>query len=859
MNPTLRKKKLARICKKYGLLLEPKAVPPLLIAMEERDEEQFADLLSVLQSWLAARQGSNNSSMSMMSNKITITLVEQVLEELEGEQRRKQQLDKQKRQQQQQQKLAEKMKRIKQRRIVIKNDEEEDDDDAAAAADADGNEDNSNGNKDHRLRQSNNGYSSLIAASSSLLKENSSTGRNNSRKLFWKIVSAFETPKLVYDSMCKQFRYESTTGSSPSSTLSSSSIFLPLMGSAQDLIGMRTQRYDIVKQKVERYRQEQRLSYLTTIDRLLGTTATISNSSSKQQQQQCTLLGMLKSNPALRCLELEDTTGCIPLRINVLPIANNKTSHDDDTANDCSSSYCDIDTLGVYLEGSMVLVTGYHEESSALFHTSEDVNGSYFHCTSIALPNIEMKTTAKVYLPPSPYLHNTFNTSSSMMATFGGRGGRSDNKKQHYDPLPIYTLSNLSLDETEGIDRLESVIDQMVLQSGDTVNNNDRGGDCVSILVLFGNFCTESMTTVQALEELARILQRKKVGNNHCYSILLLPGPNDVGRYNSSCWPLQSWNKRNTPSSLHPFLASSTTTAAKTTMKIHNKGTRNVNNNDNNGKDNGGNVYLCSNPCRLECADGRQIVLLRKDLIRESLQNRLLVATDSAAYQTAAAAIAKKQQVTTNANANANENTNTNSKSSLLTSRVIHHALSQGHISPSSSSQHSSNPSPIYWNYDHAMTLYPLPDLMIVGLDPEHVETGFDQQYYTDTNMNTDTYVGGNDSGGGVNCHCCRVVSPASKPYPQNEWECAVTTLGYNNTIDVEFRNQNDDEQQFVDPDSSSDDSDEVERNNNIVDGDHQTDDNDDKMMMEDDDEEIFENYRMLGGTQQSQSQISTY
>merc|ERR1740133_252045 len=131
------------------------------------------------------------------------------------------------------------------------------------------------------------------------------------------------------------------------------------------------------------------------------------------------------------------------------------------------------------------------------------------------------------------------------------------------------------------------------------------------------------------------------------------------------------------------------------------------------------------------------------------------------------------------------------------------------------------------------MTLCPLPDLMIVGLDPEYLDTGFD---------NTESEVGGRNVG-------CRVVSPASKP-SQNEWECSLTTLRSNKKgnklkLDVEFLKNNDDD----DDDSDSDDDDVEEGEKEKQDQENQNQN----------DEEIYENYHMLGGTQTQQSQVSAY
>jgi hypothetical protein len=800
-NPALRRRQLARTCKKYGLLIQPNALPLLIEEMESRDgiDGTFGDFLTVLQTKL--------SRSSAPTKLVTLDLVERVLLEEQQEQ-----------QQQQAQLLAAKAKqdaklKKKQQKILIQNEDDEDNEDVVKEEEEE---------EEKEKEETSNNYNSLVAVSSKSklnkskvsslvpsVRSSSSSSNTSKKSKLWKVISAFDTPKLVYDSMRKQFRYDGSTSSASN-----------LMGSSQDIMNMRIQRYELVKQKVDRYRQEQRLSYLTTIDRLLGTkNKNTNNTTSTSGKNELSLLGMLKSNPSLRCLELEDPTGCVPLRIDLL--LNNNDDNNDDNDNDIIG--CDVDTTGIYLEGSMVLVKGNHEESSLLTTNSEDNDGTVFRCTSIELAPIELKSITKLHLPPSPYSYDDDLNS-------GGRSQSNSKNKNVDPPIPIYSLSNLSLDDPDCIDRLEIVIDRMIQgnkkkkkssssmeiddeDQDENENDNDNVPD--SILILFGNFCTESTTSSQALDELAGVLQSKNIPSKH--SILLIPGPNDVG--SNACWPLPAWNKKNTPSSIHPFLASNSNSSNINTTRMRD-------NNNNAWSSKGGNVYLCSNPCRLECADGRQVVLLRKDLIRESLQHQVLADADSIAYSNAKAALG---------HGSSQSQSQSHPSSPSLTSRVIHHALSQGHLSPSSSSQQAASTScaPIYWNYDHSMTLYPLPDLMIVGLDPEYLDTGFD---------NIDSEVGGRNVG-------CRVVSPASKP-SQNEWECSLTTLRSNKKgnklkLDVEFLKNNDDDDD--DDDSDSDDDDVEEGEKGKQDQENQKD------------EDIYENYHMLGGTQTQQSQVSAY
>ena len=149
-NPALRRRQLARTCKKYGLLIQPNALPILIEEMESRDHgidggaSTFGDFLTVLQTKLS------RSSASPATNLVTLDLVERVLLEEQQEQ-----------QQQQAQVLAAKAKqdarlnkrKQQQQKILIQN--EQDDEDVNADV------------------VNNNNYNSLVAVSKSKLKSKS--------------------------------------------------------------------------------------------------------------------------------------------------------------------------------------------------------------------------------------------------------------------------------------------------------------------------------------------------------------------------------------------------------------------------------------------------------------------------------------------------------------------------------------------------------------------------------------------------------------------------------------------------------------------------------------------------------------
>ena len=80
----------------------------------------------------------------------------------------------------------------------------------------------------------------------------------------------------------------------------------------------------------------------------------------------------------------------------------------------------------------------------------------------------------------------------------------------------------------------------------------------------------------------------------------------------------------------------------------------------------------------------------------------------------------------------------------------------------------STNLHPIYWNFDHAMRLIPLPDLMIVGLDSDHTEEGLE-------------YVRAG----------CRVLVPPTREGLTHSLE---VTISKNDTIEVAMGSDDDNE-----------------------------------------------------------------
>jgi len=403
----------------------------------------------------------------------------------------------------------------------------------------------------------------------------------------WRIIDAFDTPALVYDSLRQQFHYDNHGSDRPA-----------LLGTVEDKIEMMSQRFLRVQQRVART-----ASYLTSIDRLLGTSATSSQ----------TLLGLLHATSTSSALaqaegavaatgfELEDLTGSIPLHLH---------------------SGTHVDARGVYTDGCIVLVEGYYD------------NG-IFVVSDLQMPPMESKAKSQPYLPPAPdTLSGTTRTTTTTTP------------QAMLAPLTIYTLANVNLEEPAVLQQLEDLVAH--LSSDDMATKQ-------TMLVLMGNFATSSLSLVVALEELSRILE--PLPSSH--SVVIMPGPNDTP---STCWPIP-------PIKAPPSFSNHLRAA----------------------------VTFASNPCRLQYAaaaaggGGQQDVLLfRQDMIRQHLQNEILSAN-------------------TNTTSSPPSNTSKKSRKQVIGNRILHTVLSQGHLLPQA---------PIYWNYDYSLTVYPLPDLMLVGLEP---------------------------------------------------------------------------------------------------------------------------------------------
>lgn len=573
---------LARTCKKHGLLVQPNAINELLQEMTKTDPDDFADLLILLQVKLARSK----------PKLITRVVLQQVLEEGRQRSARQQEADKQ---------------------------EEATDVEMSIADREDSTMEEEDSSQQRPLQNQQMSKTKATTKANTSIKDrkaappDSSSSSSSSSiavpRSSWRVLSAFvNTPKLTFDSMRQQFSYGSNVVIHKDGSVKPA----PLMGTVADKLDMMTQRYKLVQQRVMRHRQREHLSYLTTIDRLLG------HSNDADHGQPVVLLGLLKSSQdsaMTGCyLELEDLTGTVPLRL----------GWDEDFKTE-------IDPDSMYLDGSIVLVHGNHD------------NG-ILDCFRIEMPPLEAPSVTGPHLPPSPY--TGFSKSNNTCNGFD----------HQHAPIKIRSLANVALDDPVGVSRLEGMI--KMLERIDSEDSTSFPGE--TILVLFGNFAADFSSLSTALDELARLLQ----GLPPRHSVLLLPGPMDVSSSSAGavCWPLPALSLRSCPA-LHQMP----------------------------------NVHLCTNPCRLEFPGGRHIMLARKDLIRESLQQQILTPPVH------------------NEGDSKGNGIFSNRPPAPLVERVLRYTVCQGHLMPQS---------PVYWNYDHAMHLYPLPDVALFGLDADFDDGG---------------------------------------------------------------------------------------------------------------------------------------
>lgn len=175
--------------------------------------------------------------------------------------------------------------------------------------------------------------------------------------------------------------------------------------------------------------------------------------------------------------------------------------------------------------------------------------------------------------------------------------------------------------------------------------------------------------TVSAIEELVTTIEKfpKLARRAH---FCLVPGPNDyrvLGSAHLQTLPLPPLDK-----------------VMKSSLSgvIMNKNVR--------------HLHLCSNPCRIRWA-GQEIVVFRYDLLHLMQQNQVLLQQNQPQPQ--------HDDVENSLSMDLDDNHHR-----LPHCRLVKTILDQGHLLPVPNV-------PVYWNFDSALRLYPLPDALILGGD----------------------------------------------------------------------------------------------------------------------------------------------
>jgi DNA polymerase epsilon subunit 2 len=224
-----------------------------------------------------------------------------------------------------------------------------------------------------------------------------SNATNKSSSNSVQVISAFDTPRLVYDTLLQQFHYEPCKPS--------------LLGTAQDKLEMMTQRYAMIHQRVMRNElfkkgaRSQKLT-LTSIDRLLGT-------ANRTASTTFVLLGLLRTNQNATDIKsshpycLEDVTGTVTLDL-TQAVAADKTG------------------AGFYTEQSMVLVQG---------HVGDD---EMFVVHRMGFPPLETRTESEFVVP---------------LLTRRDRGT--------LPPLEVYVFNNVHLDDPLVVSQLQGVLEDL--------------------------------------------------------------------------------------------------------------------------------------------------------------------------------------------------------------------------------------------------------------------------------------------------------------------------------------------------------------------------------------------------------------
>lgn len=243
---------------------------------------------------------------------------------------------------------------------------------------------------------------------------------------------------------------------------------------------------------------------------------------------------------------------------------------------------------------------------------------------------------------------------------------RTTSETAYEDPAPSFVLlSDLRIDQPAVVQRLEGLLASYEAQ--DSLED-------LPLFVLMGSFAATPEDAPEAVAELIATLAKFPLLSQHAHFVIV-PGSHD------------------TQAGVVPY---SPISKGKISNRLANKVA---------------NFHLASNPCRINWGRQgrrREMVVFCYDLLQLFLQHHLTIQTTS-----------NKTHIESRMEEGVNDHTNGDDRPHV---RLVKTILDQGHLVPMPTV-------PKFWNYDHALRLYPLPDALVLGGDPVLLSRGMDEVY----------------------------------------------------------------------------------------------------------------------------------
>jgi len=422
---------------------------------------------------------------------------------------------------------------------------------------------------------------------------------------FVDIINAFDTPKLVFQTMRKQFQVQQKNWS--------------LLGTAQDKINMLAERYAMLHQRVLRHElfRPNNLHHsstgqhqLTPIESLLG------NSSSKQQQHGggtaphlILVLGLLLQLQQEGVYYLEDPTGQVPVNLTNAVI----------TDGSFVTEHCILLAEGHFQDGVLYV----HRLGQPLQESRAD-----------AIAAIQQQVSHPFYYYHSGGAAKNNNRASLQVQT---------TTMMMTEEQSFVIFSDLPTDHPRVLQQLEAVWASYEAKSQHHEHD-------LPLFVLLGPFHSNPTRQQQGVDDLCALLARfpRLAAQAH---VCLVPAVDRLG--------------------VLPYAADTTTITHHYVKKVP-------------------HCRTTSNPCRLRWAGRELVVLAHPDLLSTVQQHSMALPVVESSSSSSSSQEEPQQQPPNGY------------------SRLIKTVLDQGHLLPVAGT-------PVWWNYNHALSLYPLPDCLVIS------------------------------------------------------------------------------------------------------------------------------------------------